>query len=227
MNQFSKTEAFTHSFQLMLRNFWLWIKVALTQVAIILLTGISWFLVTLFIMKFLAYDDPMGVTFKVADHVYFLSLAQLITLVLLFLAYFIFMFAFWVGYNKVILEVDKTGKGHIKTLFHGFGLAWPRLLIATFLYFIIVVLGLIVFVIPGVFFIIRFYFINWLILDKNRGVIASFKESWSITREHTWPLFIFVLCIMLITAATKGWALIFIMPFTFLASIYVYRKLER
>lgn len=227
MNQFSKTEAFTHGFRLTLHNFWLWIKVAIVQLLITALTGVVWFLVTLFIMKSMAYDDPMGVTFKVADHVYFLSLAQLITLVLLFLAYFIFMFAFWVGYNKVILEVDKTGKGHVKTLFHGFGLAWPRLLIATFLCFLLVVLGLIAFVIPGIIFITRFYFINWLILDKNRGVIASFKESWSITRGHTWPLFIFVLCTTLIAAATKGWALIFIIPLTFLASIYVYRKLER
>lgn len=223
MNQFSKTEAFTHGFRLTLHNFWLWIKVIIIQLFITIFMSIA----SLLILRSMHSNDPMGVTIKIADNVYFFSLAQLITLILLLITYFIIMFGFWVGYNKIMLEIDETGNSHVKTLFSGFGIAWPRLLIATFLYFILAALGLVAFVIPGIIFIIRFYFINWFIIDKKLGVIAAFRASWSITRGHTWPLFIFILCTMLITAATKGWALLFVMPLIFLASIYVYRKLER
>jgi uncharacterized membrane protein len=227
MNLFSKAEAFTHGFRLTLHNFWLWVKVAIAQLFITIFLSIPWFFVSLLILRSMHSNDPMGMTIKFADNVYSFSIAQLIAFILLLIAYFIVMFGFWVGYNKIILAVDKIGSGHVKTLFSGFGIMWPRLLIATFLYFILVVLGLIAFIIPGIIFMVRFYFINWLILDKKLGVIPAFKESWSLTRGHTWPLFIFVLCTMLLAAATKGWAIIFVMPLVLLASLYIYRKFER
>lgn len=227
MNTFSKTEAFTHGFRLTLNNFWLWVKIAVTQLVIIAVTGTVWFLTTIVILKAMAWNDPMAITFTFADTVYSLSLMQLGTLLLLSLLYCIVMFGFWVGYNKIMLEVDETGKGHIKTLFSGFGIVWPRMLIAVLLYAFIVIVGLFAFIIPGIILMVRFYFINWLILEKNLGIIAAFKESFRMTRGHTWPLFIFVLCNILLSAATKGWALLFVMPITFLASIYVYRKLQR
>jgi hypothetical protein len=63
------------------------------------------------------------------------------------------------------------------------------ILIGCILYYIVVILGLIALIIPGIFFFIKFGFINYLILLDNERIINSFKKSWQITQGNWWRIF--------------------------------------
>lgn len=76
------------------------------------------------------------------------------------------------------------------------------LFLAIILYFIIVLLGFVFLIIPGVFFFIKFLFFPFIILFKNKGIIASFKESWHMTKGIFWK--IFFIFIILITILYSG-----------------------
>lgn len=222
MKHISKTDAFVHGFRLTLVNFWLWIKIFILEAIFLAIFSAVVGIIYKFIQR---AEDPIAMAFTVGNTIYSLSVMQLVLLIAWTVIFSIFMFGIWVGYQKIMLEVDDTDRGHVVTLFSGFGKVLPKMLLATVLYCLIVVCGLILFVVPGIIFMVRFFFINWLILDKNLGIIGAFKRSWAMTKGCTWPLCLFVLCSMILTLFFKPWAFFFSMPITFLASIYVYRKM--
>jgi len=100
---------------------------------------------------------------------------------------------------------------------------------ATLLYNLIVVLGLLCFVIPGIFLGVRLSFFRYFIIDKNLKIGESLKESWQITRGNFWNLFLFYLLCGLI--GILGLICFFIglfwaIPTTEIATAFIYRKLE-
>jgi hypothetical protein len=46
---------------------------------------------------------------------------------------------------------------------------------------IILVFGLFLFIIPGIIFLINYFFAYYVLVEKNTGIIGSFKESFKIT----------------------------------------------
>lgn len=96
------------------------------------------------------------------------------------------------------------------------------------LFLLIVFVGVIVFLIPGIIFAIRLSFWDCLIIDKKINVFEIFKKSWYLTQENFFNLLIFyILCYLIeflgILALLVGlfWAL----PTIFLAKIFVYKNL--
>jgi uncharacterized membrane protein len=65
-----------------------------------------------------------------------------------------------------------------------------RLLLGYLLVGIIVTIGVIFLIAPGVYLAIRFQLFAYLIVDKNLGVIESFKESWRLTEGKVGNLFV-------------------------------------
>src|SRR3990167_7751866 len=95
--------------------------------------------------------------------------------------------------------------------------------------FILVVLGIIALIIPGIILALGFIFSQYLVIDKGRGAIESLKESWRITKGHRWELFLFllvlaVLNILGVLALLVG--LLVSVPVTMLAVVHAYRTLE-
>ena len=95
--------------------------------------------------------------------------------------------------------------------------------------FILVVLGIIALIIPGIILALGFIFSQYLVIDKGRGAIESLKESWRITKGHRWELFIFVLVLAVLNilgvlALLVG--LLVSVPVTMLAVVHAYRTLE-
>jgi hypothetical protein len=84
--------------------------------------------------------------------------------------------------------------------------------IATILYSLIVIVGIIALIIPGVFLSIKFAFITYFILLNNEKIIDSFKKSWQITEGNWWEVFglllIFMIPIMILSMIASGVALI-------------------
>lgn len=74
-------------------------------------------------------------------------------------------------------------------------------LCATILYSAMIVLGLVAFIVPGIYLAFRFSQYMPAIVDKNLGVLQSLKYSWSITTNNCLNLFgLFLLTIGIILA---------------------------
>ncbi|MEQ9617988.1 MAG: hypothetical protein RIG61_02310 [Deltaproteobacteria bacterium] len=98
-----------------------------------------------------------------------------------------------------------------------------------FLYVLIVAVGFLLLIVPGIIWIIKYQYVVYLIVDKGLGPVESLKRSSEITQGIKWELFGFLLLLGLINIAG---ALVFVIglfatvPTTIVAMAWMYRKLS-
>lgn len=154
----------------------------------------------------------------------------------LYLMGFLITLAGWIinieiSYSQVVVFlklVDKK-KVEVSELFDNFkaGLL-AKYFLVSFLYGLIVAFGLILFIIPGIYFGIKYGFAAYIYVDKNTSVLDAFKKSAEITMHVKWQLLWFGILMMLITLAGAlvfGVGLLLAVPLVYLAQLHVYRKL--
>lgn len=109
----------------------------------------------------------------------------------------------------------------------------PRLIsaiLATIIYLLVVGLGLLCFVLPGIYLALRMMYYQAAIVDHRLGPINALEHSWNITRGNTWRLFLLMLASFLINLAGMMAllvGLIWALPTTMMAYFVAYRFLER
>lgn len=102
---------------------------------------------------------------------------------------------------------------------------------ALILYSLIVVVGTILFIVPGIIWGIKFRFFSYFIVeDENCGIIESLERSAQITQESKWNLFLFNIILGFI--GLLGFLAFFVgillaMPVTVMATVFVYYKLKK
>jgi hypothetical protein len=89
---------------------------------------------------------------------------------------------------------------------------------AFFIYGVIVIAGLLLFVIPGIYIASRFYYIIYCIMDQQSGVIESFKCSKRLTASLPWHGFLLLCC------ATILGSVWFLLPVAALMNVYAYKQ---
>jgi membrane-anchored glycerophosphoryl diester phosphodiesterase (GDPDase) len=94
---------------------------------------------------------------------------------------------------------------------------------------VIVLVGLVLLIIPGVIAALGLMFSSYLIVDKGRGPIEALKESWAMTKGHKWELLLLTatllgLNILGLLALVVG--LLVTVPVSMLAVVHAYRKLS-
>ena len=99
---------------------------------------------------------------------------------------------------------------------------------ATVLQTIIVVVGFILLIIPGIFASLLLCFTQISVVDKNLTPLDALKESYRLTRPHLWQLFLFALSLILLNivgllALVVG--LLVTIPVTLISVAHVYRIL--
>ena len=77
----------------------------------------------------------------------------------------------------------------------------PAFIATYIIYSLIVLIGLVLFIIPGIYLGIRFQFYLAFIVEDNCGIIESFKRSWNITKGCSMKLFVLGLIMILISFA--------------------------
>jgi uncharacterized membrane protein YesL len=80
---------------------------------------------------------------------------------------------------------------------------------------LVITLGLIALIIPGIFLLVKFAFISYFILLHDEKIIAAFKKSWEITRGYWWQVFGLYLVFMIpmmVLALTASFAAAFSIP---------------
>ena len=103
-------------------------------------------------------------------------------------------------------------------------------ILSSLLYTVIVILGTILLILPGIYLAVRLSFYRYIVVEKeNIGVIDALKESMKITQNRFWKIFGFMLVLILINilgVIPFGLGLIVTIPLSVIAVALVYRKLE-
>ena len=141
---------------------------------------------------------------------------------------------FWVldmviqmGLIRISLRFCDNEKGEFADLFSCFPLFF-KYLFGSILYGLIVVGGMILLIIPGIIWGIKFQFFSCFIVDKGVGPIEALKRSSAITKGAKWDLFLFNLLLGLINllgAICLLIGLLVTIPITMVAWAFVYRRL--
>ena len=101
-------------------------------------------------------------------------------------------------------------------------------LVGSLLYGLIVLGGLILLIVPGIIWAIKYSMFGYLIIDKDMKPVESLKKSGEITMGYKWQLFLLGLLfagITLLGALACGIGLFAAIPTTLVAHAYVYRRL--
>jgi len=148
-----------------------------------------------------------------------------------------FAFLFWIvqtvldliigiGIIKIAIEFIDKKVPEYKDLFYYQPIV--NYFIVALLTGLIVVVGLILLIIPGIYFGLRLKFAVYLVIDKNLGPVEAIKKSWKMTKGNVWNLFFFGFLLGLINIL--GFLCLIIglfitVPLSMLATAFVYRKL--
>ncbi len=154
-----------------------------------------------------------------------------VILLLLGLLYFVGRFLLSMlmnlGVLKIQLDVTRGLKPSFKTLFNGQGIYW-KFIGATVLYSLVVLGGLILLIIPGIYLAIRYLFVPYLIVDKNITIGEAFAKSTEMTKGKKWSILGFL--ILTVIFSLLGLIVLVVGVFVtsaigYLAIINLYRKL--
>ncbi len=113
-------------------------------------------------------------------------------------------------------------------MFNGYPLVW-QFLIATIVGSVLVVVGLIVFIIPGIYIALRLSQACFLVIDQKLQGIDALKKSWAMTQGHAMQLLLLAIAFALINmvgAVALLIGLLVTIPTTTIAMAFVYRKLS-
>lgn len=133
------------------------------------------------------------------------------------------------GMIKISLSVIDNTKKSFADIYNGYPLLL-NFFIGSFLYGLIVILGLFLLVVPGIYFAIKYHFYSYFIVDKKLGPIEALKESGKITQGVKINLLLFSIVLGLINilgAIPFGLGLLITVPVTMLAYAHVYRLLSK
>jgi uncharacterized membrane protein len=102
-------------------------------------------------------------------------------------------------------------------------------LVGSILYGLIVLGGLILLIVPGIIWAIKYSFFGYLIIDRDMGPVEALKRSGEITKGYKWDLFLlgllfFGIVLLGIIACVVG--IFAAIPTIWVAHAYVYRTLE-
>ena len=105
-----------------------------------------------------------------------------------------------------------------------------RYFLINFLLILIIFVGLLLFIVPGIYLGLKYWFVPYIYVDKRTGIIESFKESAKLSQGIKKQLFFLGLLQILIQiggllALLVG--LFIAIPINYLSDIYVYRKLSK
>ncbi len=199
--RYSKAEAFRYGWNMMKNNFGFFI--------ILLLIVGTFYIVPNIVSTLLEQSDP--------------GLSGIINLVAMIINLFMGM-----GMIKVALKMSNDEKGEIDDLFS----AWPLFLNylgGSILYGLIIFGGILLLIIPGFIWAIKFQFYGYFIVDKGMGPIEALKHSAAITAGVKGDLLLFGLlvgCINFLGVLCLFVGLFATIPTTMLALVFVYRALQ-
>jgi len=93
------------------------------------------------------------------------------------------------GVSFSYLKASRGDTLEIKNMFEAFQNYWNAVL-ASLLVTVIVGIGLIVLIVPGIIFACKLAFTPYLVVDRKMAVIDAVKGSWRMTNGYAWRVFL-------------------------------------
>jgi hypothetical protein len=131
------------------------------------------------------------------------------------------------GLIRVALRFCDGEKGRLSDLFSCFPLFF-KYVFASILYGLISSIGVLLLIIPGIIWSVKYQFFGYFIVDKGVGPVEALKGSSRVTKGAKWDLFVFSILLGLINflgALCLGVGLLLTIPLAMVAQAFVYRKL--
>lgn len=140
-----------------------------------------------------------------------------------------FMFYLWLTFSMVryFLMVHDTGNASIRDLFLPLGKV-IKIFAASFLALMVVLGGLVLLIIPGIYWGMRLSQFQYFIIDQDAGIIEALKMSWAATNGYSLQLFCVYFIINVIASLANGIFVIFMLftvPLQFITYACMYRRL--
>lgn len=133
------------------------------------------------------------------------------------------------GLITIALKVIDGKKPELEDLYKSYPLL-VNYFLASVLLGIAIVLGLIFFIVPGIYLALKYQFTPYLIVDKKMGVMDAIKKSGEMTSGKLMDLFALALVnigITILGALAFGIGLLVSAPVSMLIVAHVYRKLSK
>lgn len=134
----------------------------------------------------------------------------------------------YVGLIALYLKAhDDPASAHLKDFWNP--KPFVNYLIMSILLGIIVLLGLVLLIVPGIILALVFSLTGYAVVEKGMGPISALKESARLTRGNRWKLFVLSLAffgLMILGAIPLLLGLFIVMPVAMLASVHAYRTLS-
>lgn len=131
------------------------------------------------------------------------------------------------GYLKSLLMIERGEKVEFQDLF-GHTKYFGRYVVTSLLYGVLIGVGLILLLIPGIYLALKYSQAAMLVLDKDVRIGEAFTKSGMMTKGVKWKLVGFYLSIIIVALLgflALGVGVLITVPVASLAVVVVYRKL--
>lgn len=148
--------------------------------------------------------------------------SQLFSLVLTFIQLYLA-----VGFIKIMLLLIDDRHTEVADLFNNFHL-FLSYFIASVLYGLGVLIGLLLLVIPGIFLAIRLQFYPYFIIEQKDSALVSLKKSFNLSQNLSLELLLFGIAVIVLNALGllfMGIGIVFTYPLTTMATAVIYKGL--
>ena len=92
------------------------------------------------------------------------------------------------GVDYASLKAARSQSPGVGTLFAALRVYWNAVL-ASLLSAAIIIIGIVLLVIPGIYFIVKLSFVPYLVIDRRLEPVPAVKESWRMTTGYGWKIF--------------------------------------
>jgi uncharacterized membrane protein len=93
------------------------------------------------------------------------------------------------GVNYAYLKATRGEKAEVQDMFTVFNQYW-NVFLANLLVMIIVIVGFILLIVPGIYLSCKLAIVSYLVVDKKMQVTDALKASWNMTNGHGWKVFL-------------------------------------
>jgi uncharacterized membrane protein len=134
-----------------------------------------------------------------------------------------------IGLAKMSLSFVDSGRAEFADLFNGYPV-FVSYLIASLIFGLMLFIGLILLVVPGIIVAVIFWMYSYVIVDRGMGPIDALKRSMDLTRGVRMDIFLFALASLglnLLGMIPCLLGLFVTVPMTMMAAAYIYRRLDR
>ena len=132
------------------------------------------------------------------------------------------------GFIRMALNLVSGREVSFGMLFSGGGKLLPAC-VASLLFYLVFFIGLLLLIVPGIYFMMRYGLFLYAMVDRNLGILESFSYSSRLTTNNRLNLFLLsLLGLLILIAGLLAFCvgLLFAMPVFFLSWIVAYRWMQ-